>query len=337
MHPQFLTTRDGFVLARDARAAGLTSAVAAAVSNGSLERVRRGVYRVPPKVDPKMSKPQRAALDYRAQVRAAAETLRAPIFTSYSAVAIHGLPIVGAWPAEVFVVAPDGHGHRRRTTVSVARIGEVSAEVLDGVAVTSMEHTLIQLCRHAPLGAALVAVDAALSSMPWDPTPPRTTIERLRAEHDRLLPHARSRRTEAVLSRATSLAATPLETCSRLVMEEFGIPTPTLQHPLWLPERREWAYLDFHWAISAPAVRPTGMGSTSAGAPRHPPTRSYTRRSARMRCAGNCAPSSAGIGPKCGAGCRSSPGYAGSACRSASVERDSSDGADAERADRPEA
>jgi hypothetical protein len=265
MHPQFLTTRDGFVLARDARAAGLTSAVAAAASDGSLERVRRGVYRVPPKVDPKMSKPQRAALDYRAQVRAAAETLRAPIFTSYSAVAIHGLPVVGAWPAEVFVLAPDGHGHRRRTTVSVARIGEVSAEMLDGVAVTSLEHTLIQLCRHAPLGAALVAVDAALSSMPWDPKPPRTTIERLRAEHDRLLPYARSRRTEAVLGRATSLAATPLETCSRLVMEEFGVPAPTLQHPLWLPERRESAYLDFHWGEFGVGGEADGDGKYLSG------------------------------------------------------------------------
>ena len=247
MRPEFLTTSGGLVLARDARAAGLTSALAAAVSDGSLERVRRGVYRARPAADPKLSRSQRAALDYRTQVLAAAQTLHSPIFTSYSAAAVHGLPIIGAWPSAVYVMAPDRHGHRRRTTISVARIGGFSSASIDGVVVTSIEHTLIQLCRHAPLGAALVAADAALCSMPWEQTPPLTTIERLSAEHERLLPYARSRRTEAVLRRATSLAATPLETCSRLVMEEFDVPAPALQHALWLPELGEWAYLDFHW------------------------------------------------------------------------------------------
>lgn len=265
MHPKFLTTPSGFVLARDARVAGLTSTLAAAVADGSLVRVRRGVYRVPPAVNPTLSKPQRAALDYRVQVMAAAETLRSPIFTSYSAVAIHGLPIIGAWPAEVFVLAPDAHGHRRNATISVARIGAVAVESIDGVAVSSIEHTLIQLCRHAPLGAALVAVDAALSSMPWDPTPPRTTIERLRAEHERLRPYAGSRRTDAVLRRATSLAATPLETCSRLVMEEFGVPAPVLQHPLWLPETGEWAYLDFYWDAAGAGGEADGDGKYLSG------------------------------------------------------------------------
>lgn len=196
---------------------------------------------------------------------AAAETLRSPIFTSYSAVAIHGLPIIGAWPSEVFVLARDGHGHRRNATISVARIGEVAVESIDGVAVSSIEHTLIQLCRHAPLGTALVAVDAALSSMPWDPTPPRTTIERLTAEHERLRPYAGSRRTDAVLRRATSLAATPLETCSRLVMEEFGVPAPALQHPLWLPDSGEWAYLDFYWDAAGAGGEADGDGKYLSG------------------------------------------------------------------------
>ncbi|WP_173923482.1 type IV toxin-antitoxin system AbiEi family antitoxin domain-containing protein [Agromyces sp. Marseille-P2726] len=247
MHSEFLTTKEGFVLARDARAAGLASSLAAAVSDGALERVRRGVYRAPLPSDPALSRPQRAALRYRAQVMAAPHTMRSPIFTSYSAAVIHGLPIIGEWPAEVYVMAPDRHGHRRRTAVSVARIGEFAVASVDGVVVTSVEHTLIQLCRHASLGAALVAVDAALRAMPWETTTPSTTIERLTAEHERLRPYAGSRRTDAVLRRATSLADTPLETCSRLVMEEFGVPEPTLQHRLWLPELGEWGYLDFYW------------------------------------------------------------------------------------------
>ncbi len=237
----------GFILARDVRAAGLASALEASVANGTLTRVRRGVYRAPMPSDPKIPKSKRAALDYRLQVLAAAETLRAPIFTSYSAIALQRLPIIGAWPSAAYVLAPGSHGNHRKSTVRVARIGEVSTELVDGLLVTSIEHSLIQLCRHAPLGAALVAVDAALCSMPWQSTAPRTTIERLREEHERILPYAGSRRAEAVLQRATHLAATPLETCSRLVIEEFGFPEPELQYRLWLPESHRWAHLDFGW------------------------------------------------------------------------------------------
>ncbi|MFD4421877.1 type IV toxin-antitoxin system AbiEi family antitoxin domain-containing protein [Agromyces sp. NPDC058484] len=266
MHPKFLTTRDGFVLARDARAAGRTSALAAAVADGTLERVRRGVYRAPSAETAKLSKPQRAALAYRVQVRAAAQTLRSPIFTSYSAIAIHGLPIIGDWPRQVYMLSPDRHGHRRGTTIAVARPDDdAPVESIDGVAVTGLEHSLVQLCRHAPFGAALVAVDAALASMPWVATPPRTTLQAIRLEHERLLPYAGSRRTEAVLSRATSLAATPLETCSRLVMEEFGVPAPTLQRRLWLPELDENAYLDFSWEEHGAAGEADGHGKYLGG------------------------------------------------------------------------
>ena len=117
---------------------------------------------------------------------------------------------------------------------------------------TSVEYSLVQLCRRASLAAALTATDAALHvSRRYDAPPPLTTLDDLRSEHDRLSPYPGSRRTEAVLARATTDADTPLETMSRLVIEEFGFAPPVLQHKLWLPELGRFAFLDFFW----PGVR----------------------------------------------------------------------------------
>lgn len=276
-----IPNENGFVLARDARAAGLTSALATAVRHGELERVRRGVYRPPPAGDPALSRPQGAARDYRHQVLAAAETLRSPVFTSYSAIALHALPIVGSWPSAAYVLADGDHGRRRSATITVARIGDVPISEVNGVAVTAIEHSLIQLCRHAPLGAALVAVDAALRSMPWETSPPLTTIDALSAEHERLLPYAGSRRTSAVLQRATHLAATPLETCSRLVIEEYGFPAPALQHPLWMPELGAWAYLDFYWGQFGVGGEADGDGKYLGGANAHVSAQTVLREKKR--------------------------------------------------------
>ena len=146
-----------------------------------------------------------------------------PVYTSYSAAALMGLPIVGSWPDSVYVMSRDRQGRRRRGVIAVARTHEPEVVRVGDLVATSAEFTLVQLCRHAPLGAALVATDAALLvPRSRDAPPPRTTPPRLAAEHDRLRPYPGSRRTDAVLRRAVTAAETPLETASRLVIEELG-------------------------------------------------------------------------------------------------------------------
>ncbi|MET4156644.1 hypothetical protein [Agromyces sp. PvR057] len=230
-----------------------------------MERVRRGVYAAPLSGDPefaKASESEQRALEYRRFVLAAAQTLRAPIFTSYSAIAVHGLPIVGSWPMLITVLAADHQGYRRRGVDSIARTSgyRPAIEVIEGAAVTSVEHSLIQLCRAAPLGAALTAVDAALRTTRSRTHPPRTTLERLNAERQRMGRFIGSRRVAAVLGRASTGADTPLETCSRLVIEEWGFPAPTLQHRLWLPELGRSAHLDFSWEAYAVGAEADGNG-----------------------------------------------------------------------------
>jgi hypothetical protein len=230
------------------RAVGQAAGLRAAVASGDVVRVRRGVYRDATMARSDEATSERDALRYRADVRAAAEVLVAPTFTSFSAIALHGLPIFGSWPSDVYVLSGNVTGHRRKGLVAVASMRAApAATAVGGIRCTTVEYSLIQLCRHATLAAALTAVDAAVRVPRFGPTHPLTTIGRLRAEHQRLLPYHGSRRTEAVLTRATTGADTPLETVSRLVIEELGFAAPDLQLRLWLPELKQDAFLDFHW------------------------------------------------------------------------------------------
>jgi hypothetical protein len=254
-------TEHGLVLARDLRAAGREAELYAAVRAGSLERVRRGAYRVPNPEESSMPASKIAALRYRASVHAAAQALARPVFTGHSAAVLAGLPIVGPWPSHVVVMSRDGSGSRRPGVVSVARPAVLEAGVTDGCATTSIEFTLIQLAKHAPLAAALVATDAALHvPRRADGAAPLTTLEALRAEHERLGRYPGCLRVEAVLARTVTDSESPLETMSRLVIEEFGFPFPALQHRMWLSALGRYADLDFFWPEYEVAAEADGDG-----------------------------------------------------------------------------
>lgn len=139
------------------------------------------------------------------------------------------------------------NGSRRAGVITIGRTHEVPVVMLDGCAATSVEFTVLQLARHAPLIDALAAADAALRVPRFGSAVPLTTKERLPAEHERLLPYPRSRRADAVLRRATHLADSVFESGSRLLIEELGFEAPELQHELWLPELGKRAFLDFYW------------------------------------------------------------------------------------------
>ncbi|MGR2752113.1 type IV toxin-antitoxin system AbiEi family antitoxin domain-containing protein [Agromyces arachidis] len=255
------STEHGLVLARDLRAAGRDAELYAAVRAGSLERVRRGAYRVPDPSESSMPASKVAALRYRASVHAAAEALHRPTFTGHSAAALAGLPIVGPWPSHVVVLSRDGLGSRRPGVVSVGRPAELDVGATDGCATTAIEFTLIQLAKQAPLAAALVATDAALHvPRGAQAGAPLTTLDALRAEHERLGRYPGCRRVDAVLARAVTDAESPLETMSRLVIEEFGFPIPVLQHRVQLPDLGRHADLDFYWPRHDVAAEADGDG-----------------------------------------------------------------------------
>ncbi|MDR5701403.1 type IV toxin-antitoxin system AbiEi family antitoxin domain-containing protein [Agromyces aerolatus] len=257
MDAQLRPGQSGFVLWRDAASVGRVEALRAAVRNGDLIRVRRGVYRP--------RKPGEGRL-YGSQVhaelvRAAAVSLRQPVFTAYSAAAVHGLPLITRWPGSVFVGSATGHGGRRSGVVHVGRLGDDEPVMVDGVLVTPIEVTLIQLARLAPLRDALAATDAALRSPRHRHEPPAlTTMDRLRSVHEERRPYRGCRRVDAVLARATDQSDSPLETDSRLLFEHHGYARPELQHVLSLPEVGIVARLDFYWPDVDAAAEADGRG-----------------------------------------------------------------------------
>lgn len=251
-------TPDGLVTHAQASMLGRGDALRRLHRTGTLERVARGAYRLPlESTQPAM---EREAQHYLHLVLAASRRLHRPVFTGYSAAALYQLPIVGRWPRDVYVLGTGAHGSRRPGIVTVAQRQPLEVVELDGRLLTSVEHTLIQLARVAPLGTALVATDAALRDLPYGDREPLTTLERLTAAHEALRPYHRSARVQAVLGRATFLADGPLESASRLVIEELGFATPVLQRVISLPVSGRDAYLDFYWEEQNVAGEADGHG-----------------------------------------------------------------------------
>ena len=263
----------GLIAYADALRSGQARTLYTLKRAGSLHRVWPGVYQDAAVGRGNRPGAETKALSYRWRVLAAARRMRDPVFTSWSAAALLRLPIIGDWPEEVYVLSGSSTGSRRGAIVRVATRSEAPEVRVEGVRVTSVEYTIIQLARHARLGAALVAADAALCDMPFSAQPPLTTRAKLFAMHDRLRPYHRSRRVEAVLHRVTHLSGSPLETVSRLAMEELGFAAPLLQVCIPLEGWAD-AYLDFYWD--------DGIGGESDGDSKYTASDGGAEASARL-------------------------------------------------------
>lgn len=237
------TDVNGLISHADAATLGRSAELLRRERSGELRRIVRGVYTSAP-LEPGA---RGAAERYRERVLAAGRRMRDPVFTSFSAAALHRLPIVGRWPEEIYVMSGGPHGRRQRDVISVARRAEVGVVRVAQQRATPPAFTLVQLARHATLVQALVATDAAAMAPRREDARALITLGQIVAEYERLRPFHGSRRVRAVLDRVTTLAETPLETLSRLVIEQLGFAAPVLQQHFWLPGLGRHAYVDFYW------------------------------------------------------------------------------------------
>ncbi|TYL52421.1 hypothetical protein [Agromyces mariniharenae] len=225
-----------------ARAAGVSATLLTARDAGRLVAVRRGVY-VPSAGRDELA----SVVRHREMAFAVAHQRPRVVFAGITAAVLSGMPIVGGAPHDVVVLATGSSGRRRNGVVEIVRRTDAPTLTDDGIAVTPVVDTLIEVARSRPQLTALTMADAALWVPRFGSGHPATTIEALRDAFEARLPFPGSRRVAAVLDRASSRAETPLETLSRLRIEELGFPAPELQLRVDRPHGRGPAFLDFAW------------------------------------------------------------------------------------------
>lgn len=146
-----------------------------------------------------------------------------PVFSHHTAAAVWGLPIIGRWPPLVEHVTPAGTtgrtpGVRRRRTERVPPGVEH-----DGLLVTSVARTVVDLAREVALESSLAATDHALHEA-------MCTTAELRAEIDALPRGARGcRLAQRAMALADGDCESVGESLSRARMFQLGVARPRLQ------------------------------------------------------------------------------------------------------------
>ena len=216
------------VYARDMdEVAGSRHQLAREAAAGLTHRVSHGAY-----IAAQFWQEMRAPDRYLHMVIAAAHTRRTqPVFSFWSAAAIHGLPILGSWPERVHISVGAATGGRSTGQIvrHVAPLrGEEVVEV-DGILVTSVARTVLDMAGLPEQLGAVVVADRALRLDRFERVPPmvsRDDLERAYAARQPFRTHARVR---AVLDFAVGESDSALESVSRFNMRAVGLPKPTLQ------------------------------------------------------------------------------------------------------------
>lgn len=172
------------------------------------------------------------------------------VVSHWSAAALWQLPLIGQWPDRVHVTAPV-LSHRKSTTTLVRYRRPITepAERVEGISLTSLAETVIDVARVGSFVQAVAMGDAAL----WREQHPRDANGLpgvTRAQLDRVLrvsgEHRGLARARRVLGFIDGRANRPGESLARVTMAELGVPAPVLQHPIVLPDGTRYD-LDFYF------------------------------------------------------------------------------------------
>lgn len=201
----------------------------------TLTRLQRGAYLVG---TPTLSRRERHVLAVRATVAG----LRVPGVVSHgSAAALHGLPLWAVPLDRVHVTRqPPAHsGRDTRLHTHAARLGPDDTAVVDGLVVTSVARTVVDLARVLPFGPALAVADGALHSG-------GATREELAAVLAAGAGTRGSRPARRVVDAADRRSESVGESRSRAVLIGHGLPGPDLQVEVLGADGRTY-YGDFGW------------------------------------------------------------------------------------------
>ena len=221
MDRTFAATADGLLLtARITLAGGDVRSLQREAERGTLHRLRRGAY-----VDAEAWRVADSRARALLHLRAYAATARVPpIFTHESAAVVHDLPLLSIQPALLHVAASSDSGGRPRDGVRRHRANTIAWEEVDGLHITPVERTVIDLAELLPFRDAVVAADAAL----------RRGFTRRHLDDSAAESNPKgTRRVQRVIDFASPLSESVGESVSRVAIHELGFPAPVLQHPFW--------------------------------------------------------------------------------------------------------
>jgi hypothetical protein len=210
-----------------------------ACESGELVRLRRGVYLDRAQWDAKSGREQHIL-----RIRAVLASARRPlVFAGVSAAALWGMPIEGSWPSEVTVLDEWRGGGRSEPGVRRTAAGFMSARTveLQGIVVTDLARTVLDVARKSRFAEAVGSVDWALSERNVN----AITVSDLSEELDRLRPRTGGRHLELTVGFGTPLSGSFGESTARAVIHRLGFEAPELQTEFRDAEGS--IYTDFWW------------------------------------------------------------------------------------------
>ena len=190
------------------------------VRRRELLRLQRGTYTVQP-----AAVPSEIAARHVLLARATVAGLRVPsVVCSASAAAVHGLPVWGIQLDRVHVLRrpPAGGNGSSRLRVHVARLTVDEETFVDGLPITTVTRTVVDVARSAPFEAAVVTADAALHLR-------RTSKAQLEECLGRMGAVPGVRAAARVITFADGLSESVGESRSRVLIHRLGLPAPDLQ------------------------------------------------------------------------------------------------------------
>lgn len=240
--------RDQFIREGEVRQRGSRAQLIREVRAGHLVRVSRGVYGRPPHA---ALRPHEAAerryLDLVKSVQLTASW--APVFSHHSAAVLWKLPAIEPWPGKVHVAA--GRLAGGRSTTQIVRHGTDPGvpDTIDGLLVTSLARTVVDVARHTTFREAVAMADAALHGR----TSATGRVERHPVQKAELLEELRAvgrgrgvSQARAVLDFADGRSGSAGESCSRVGFMLLGLPAPVLQEAFH-DRLGLIGYADFWW------------------------------------------------------------------------------------------
>jgi hypothetical protein len=201
---------------------------------GDLQRVRRGAYTTPTDAELTREEQHRRLLDATVP-----SLVDGSVVSHGSAAVLHGLPVWSDATARVHITRPNDGKRRRILHVCGAPLAASEITLIDGIAVTSLARTVLDLARTRPMSQAVAAADRALR----DGLPPQLLAEGMvRMER---WPGVRAAR--RVVAFADPRSESVGESVSRVRIHLDGLPRPELQYEILGPFGQVIARVDFYW------------------------------------------------------------------------------------------